>query len=97
MGKVDPLSSVPLLRDLCAHGDAFKAFEAEGGKVSKDDELVYLSEGELHVIFVCHAQVRFDLFSQLLPSSNIIHIPQSHHWVPFLFINEVLNVPFLRV
>ena len=97
MGEVDPLSFVPLLRDLCAHSDAFKAFEAEGGEVSKDDKLVYLSEGELHVIFVCHAQVCFDLFLQLLPSSNIICIPWSRHWVPFLFINGVLNVPFLHI
>ena len=96
-GEVDPLSFVPLPRNLFARGDAFKAFDAEGGEISKDDELVYLSEGELRVIFVCHAQVRFDLFPQLLPSSNIIRIPWSCHWVPFLFINEVLNVPFLCV
>jgi len=53
-GKVVPLSFVPLLYDLFACGDVFKAFEVEGGKISKDDKLVYLSEGELHVIFVCH-------------------------------------------
>jgi len=97
MGEVDPLSFMPLLHNLCACGNAFKAFEAEGGEVLKDDKLVYLSEGELHVICVCHAQVHFDLFLQLLPSSNIIRIPQSCHWVPFLFINEVLNVPFLCI
>ena len=97
MGEVDALPFVPLLCNSFTCGNVFNPLEAEGGEVPKDNELVDLGKGEHRVLFICHTQVVLDLFLQIRPSSNIICILCSCHWVCFLFVDKVYHVLFFCI
>jgi len=93
--KMGALPFMPLVHNVFTCDNAFGTFEKEGGKIVKDNQLVYL--GECCVSIFGHSQVFFDLFLQFLPSLDFTLVLCPLHWAFFFGIEKEFHVPFFHI